>query len=392
MDYKNINDILPKKLVNEIQNYIQGQYVYIPKRIENKLEWGSNTNFRREIGLRNVRIYEKHLEGESIRNIAGMFKLSEKSIRRIVKLMSKDEEGEKLRVKKLLKENWNLVGDIKPIYTNVWEIEGRYVAKKYFNTEELQRNVEILQILHNENIPVPQIIKTTNNKMYGEMNDVKVLVTSKLEGSNIVDTGKCTAEWYFYVGEIIAKLHNAFFKCQTKIDCWYNSLLGEMKSWIYESLKASDFQLISEKQYMETLQKLEQNYDKLSEQLIHRDVHLGNFLFCEKRFSGYLDFDLSQINIRIFDICYFLLGLLTEDSYKLDKEEWLIAVNEVTKGYCSINKLSFDEKTEIVYVMESIEILFVAWFINEGDSQQADESKRIYNFIRTNRNDIIANV
>ena len=45
MDYKNINDILPKKLVNEIQNYIQGQYVYIPKRIENKLEWGSNTNF-----------------------------------------------------------------------------------------------------------------------------------------------------------------------------------------------------------------------------------------------------------------------------------------------------------------------------------------------------------
>ena len=42
--------------------------------------------------------------------------------------------------------------------------------------------------------------------------------------------------------------------------------------------------------------------------------------------------------------------------------------------------------------MESIEILFVAWFINEGDSQQADESKRIYNFIRTNRNDIIANV
>lgn len=84
--------------------------------------------------------------------------------------------------------------------------------------------------------------------------------------------------------------------------------------------------------------------------------------------------------------------LLTEDSYKLDKEEWLIAVNEVTKGYSSINKLSFDEKTEIAYVMESIEILFVAWFINEGDSQQADESKRIYNFIRTNRNDIIANV
>ena len=29
------------------------------------------------------------------------------------------------------------------------------------------------------------------------------------------------------------------------------------------------------------------------------------FLFYNNKFSGYIDFDLSQINIRIFDICYF---------------------------------------------------------------------------------------
>ena len=31
-------------------------------------------------------------------------------------------------------------------------------------------------------------------------------------------------------------------------------------------------------------------------QLIHRDVHFGNFLFDEGKFSGYIDFDLSQRN------------------------------------------------------------------------------------------------
>ena len=37
-------------------------------------------------------------------------------------------------------------------------------------------------------------------------------------------------------------------------------------------------------------------------------------LFFEGDFSGYIDFDLSQRNIRIFDICYFLTGLLAEET------------------------------------------------------------------------------
>lgn len=32
--------------------------------------------------------------------------------------------------------------------------------------------------------------------------------------------------------------------------------------------------------------------------------------FQEGKFSKYMDFDLSQRNIRIFDLCYFMLGLL----------------------------------------------------------------------------------
>lgn len=79
---------------------------------------------------------------------------------------------------------------------------------------------------------------------------------------------------------------------------------------------------------------LQDGYDMLPRQLIHRDVHFGNFLFDHGEFSGYIDFDLSQKNIRIFDICYFLTGLLSSQiGSGLDTEEWLRIVKDAAAGY-----------------------------------------------------------
>lgn len=51
-----------------------------------------------------------------------------------------------------------------------------------------------------------------------------------------------------------------------------------------------------------------------------------------KVFSGYIDFDLSQRNIRIFDIAYFLLGLLSDKEYNtLSEDSWLIIVQETLR-------------------------------------------------------------
>ena len=42
----------------------------------------------------------------------------------------------------------------------------------------------------------------------------------------------------------------------------------------------------------------------MPEQLIHRDFHLYNLLFCDGRPSGYLDFDMLMRGPRLFDVCY----------------------------------------------------------------------------------------
>ncbi|MDE6063841.1 MAG: phosphotransferase, partial [Lachnospiraceae bacterium] len=132
-----------------------------------------------------------------------------------------------------------------------------------------------------------------------------------------------------------------------------------------------------------TVALLESVYDSLPKQLIHRDVHSGNFLFSEGNFTGYIDFDLSQKNIRIFDICYFLTGLLAEETEEaLTKSEWLANVKAVIAGYESIIKLSEKEKAAIPCVMECIEILFVAYFIGMEDTKQAEAAYDAFRLIQ----------
>lgn len=394
MKYKNAGEILPEELVRQLQNYVQGEYIYIPKTTENRQKWGENTNHKREMILRNERIFEKYLEGESVDQIAKMFHLSPRSIRRIIGEQKKSDEKNNELIRSLVEDNWNISGQVQHIYTTAWQMETEetevkgYVLKEYTQLVELTRNLELLKQLEENNVPVAKVIRSVDEKEYVESNHKFYLLCSELEGSNIVDVAACGDEWFYNMGKTIANLHVAFRKCQRHIECWHNSLLGEMKSWIREKLEHDNWNIISKNEYEDALTELELGYDKLPVQLIHRDVHLGNFLFDHNQFSGYLDFDLSQINIRIFDICYFLLGLLLEDTYRVEEDKWFRIVGCVVSGYNDVEKLHVIESEKICCVMKCIEILFAAWFIGEGDYEQAEAAARIFKFLRKHEQEL----
>lgn len=44
MSYQNAIYLLPKDLLEQIQEYIDGRVVYIPKKELNKKHWGENTD------------------------------------------------------------------------------------------------------------------------------------------------------------------------------------------------------------------------------------------------------------------------------------------------------------------------------------------------------------
>ncbi len=86
MSYINANLVLPEKLIKEIQKYVDGINLYIPKIPEEKR---ARSCYRLEICRRNEEIYGRFLEGDKVSELAAEYFLSEKSIYRILGGMRK---------------------------------------------------------------------------------------------------------------------------------------------------------------------------------------------------------------------------------------------------------------------------------------------------------------
>lgn len=91
MSYVKAVDVLPDEILELIQNYVDGEYIYIPRKEDNKKSWGENTYYRKEIEKRNSMIYEEYKTGVKIKILSEKYFLSEKSIQRIVLQKSKNE-------------------------------------------------------------------------------------------------------------------------------------------------------------------------------------------------------------------------------------------------------------------------------------------------------------
>ena len=84
MNYINVNDVLPKEIVEQIQEYVDGVKVYIPQKADSRKPWGSGTATKQELSLRNRQILADHQGGMSISELAQKYFLAEKTIQKII--------------------------------------------------------------------------------------------------------------------------------------------------------------------------------------------------------------------------------------------------------------------------------------------------------------------
>ena len=83
MKYKNAAEILPDALLREVQKYIDGDIMYIPK-IGYKTKWGTESGATRYYSERNTEIRALHREGVSIEELSERFGLAYSTIKRIL--------------------------------------------------------------------------------------------------------------------------------------------------------------------------------------------------------------------------------------------------------------------------------------------------------------------
>lgn len=83
MRYRNASEILPDKLLREVQKYTSGEAIYIPQTTERQ-KWGNASGARRYYEERNEKICKKYKAGVSMEELASTFNLSVESIKKII--------------------------------------------------------------------------------------------------------------------------------------------------------------------------------------------------------------------------------------------------------------------------------------------------------------------
>lgn len=83
MKYRNAAEILPEQLLKELQDYIDGDVLYVPK-VSTKKEWGAANGARTFYQERNREIQKRFHEGYSIDVLAEQYGLAYSTIKKII--------------------------------------------------------------------------------------------------------------------------------------------------------------------------------------------------------------------------------------------------------------------------------------------------------------------
>ncbi|MCI8694531.1 MAG: hypothetical protein HFH91_17840 [Lachnospiraceae bacterium] len=82
MKYRNAAEVLPERLLKEIQAYMEGEVLYIPRASERK-EWGAENGSRSFYQERNREIRKLVKEGCSLESLSARYGLAQSTIKKI---------------------------------------------------------------------------------------------------------------------------------------------------------------------------------------------------------------------------------------------------------------------------------------------------------------------
>lgn len=283
-------------------------------------------------------------------------------------------------------KHWNLEeSSVAQVTDTTWKVDNRYFLKKKDNERSIYSNIEIMKTLKDYGVPVASTIPSVSGKDYISKDNAFYMMTEMLSGNHIeARTIMDSQELAMKVGMIIGALQQGLVGIRDDFDFYDNNFLDELDGWIKDEITTKGESYFAFEKFDFYFSRLHEIYPSLQRQPIHREVHLGNMLFEGDELVGYIDFDISQINARIFDLAYMAAGILAEifeDHAYRDK--WIGFYSSLITGFKKVTALDEMEEQSIPLMMESIEILFVAYFLSIGDTKSARTADHVLKWIST---------
>lgn len=244
-----------------------------------------------------------------------------------------------------------------------------YVLKHTVNLGKLKKHLEVSKALEGIGLMAAVAIPTAGGREYLQDGEVYFYLTRRLPGTQMVSHRFGDGDGRF-VGEILGQLHLALSKIQ---DCVSEAdLLGTLRDWALpkskEALRLTDAFCA---EYLDTFTAL---YPALPRQIIHRDPNPGNIICAEGQW-GFIDFELSERNVRIYDLCYAATAVLSE-TFGENNHKWLGIYRDMVCGYDSVAKLTDQERRAIPYILLANQFVCVAWFSEQEKYAELFETNK----------------
>ena len=275
-------------------------------------------------------------------------------------------------------ENWNLSDAvITDIYydstgnrnENACYVGEAYVLKYTANPGKLKKHIEVSRALENIGLLAAVPVPTTGGADYIQDGEVYFYLTRRLPGKQMVSQNFGAGDGRF-VGEIIGQLHLALAKiddCVSEAD-----LLSTLRDWALPKAQAAmNLPDAFCKEFLKTFTEL---YPGLPRQIIHRDPNPGNIICAGDRW-GFIDFELAERNVRIYDPCYAATAVLSE-SFGDDNGPWLEVYRDIICGYDSVAKLTESERRAIPCIILANQFVCVAWFSEQDKYAEIFETNK----------------
>jgi Ser/Thr protein kinase RdoA (MazF antagonist)/AraC-like DNA-binding protein len=282
---------------------------------------------------------------------------------------------------------------------DTWDIGNQFIFKTGKNIVGLRGQIAIAKALAKMGMAAALPIPTKNGEDFIIEDDRFYSVTNKIQGAFLSPEQRYQENreiiGYQY-GEAIGKLHKALLTEGDSLEVNDTNMLEVVMNWAMPHTRTVMEQWgcpLPETFYLEYVENFPKLYDKLPRQVIHRDANPSNIMFNEGSITGFIDFNLSERNIRLFDPCYCATGILSEaGGMERGFEKWPEILKGILKGYDQIAHLSQEEKQAIPYVIYSIQMIFIAWLIDhEVYKDCALQNRKMLVWIWENQKDCFEN-
>ena len=287
----------------------------------------------------------------------------------------------KKKAARILK-NWGLEAEkIADIYyegtgnrnESAYYVGEEWVLKVTANPGRMHSHIALSEALEMAGLCAASAVPTADGRACIREGELYFYLTRRLPGKQLAAAelyGQDPAAGGRFIGGIIGRLHLALAgmeQCVSDAD-----LLETVKTWALP--KAAEAVGLDAGFCRSWLAAFSRLYPELPRQIIHRDPNPGNIIRDGEKW-GFLDFELSERNVRIYDPCYAAAAVLSE-SFGRDMEGWLEIYRGIFAGYDSAAALTPEEREAAPYVLLANQLVCTAWFAEQEKYAELFETNK----------------